>query len=221
MTFGIPQIPHLRKYVTKALSENAPRSVIITSARLLDPAYVGRKSRRSRVHKNASTLVKTAAYYVPRSHPPDPAHTRTVTNWLPQALGPARTSLRSRRQTFSRKPMTSRAHSPEIPHIIHTMRCAAETSVNQQLDMLIIMLEIARTSDWRPRVIHAFNVACSRQAFPEPLGVGAQDSVRQIACLGILLYSQVLRFITGRICRVQNCINLRAGRPRASAGTCS
>jgi hypothetical protein len=82
-------------------------------------------------------------------------------------------------------------------------RCAVETSVNQELDMLIIMLEIARTSDWRPRVIHAFNVACSRQAFPEPLGVGAQDSVRQIACLGILLYSQVLRFITGRICRVE------------------
>jgi hypothetical protein len=79
-------------------------------------------------------------------------------------------------------------------------RCAAETSVNQQLDMQIIMLEIARTSDWRPRVIYAFNVNCSRQAFPEPLGVGAQDSVRQIACLGILLYSQVLRFITGRIC---------------------
>jgi hypothetical protein len=38
---------------------------------------------------------------------------------------------------------------------------AAETSVNQKLDMPIIMLEIARTSDWRPRVIHAFNVACS------------------------------------------------------------
>jgi hypothetical protein len=98
-------------------------------------------------------------------------------------------------------------------------RCAAETSVDQQLDMLIIRLEIARTPDWRPRVIHAFNVACSRQAFPEPLGVGAQDSVRQIACLGILLYSQVLRFITGRICRVKTVLIWQPdvrGRPRGS-----
>jgi len=85
-------------------------------------------------------------------------------------------------------------------------RCAAETGVKKQLDMLILVLEIPRTSDWRPRVIHACNVACSGQAFPGPLGDGAQKSVRQIACLGILLYSQVLIFITGQLCRVKNAL---------------